>query len=410
MANASIFLDKRFKLIDETFRIRLRVSHERKSIYIKLPYSLNEKDYRKVVTGLNMNNNADLQKIRKEVKAAEAKANSIIKDLNPFNFSVFQNFYNQTAGRNDIITLLSERSAQLEKENKFANSNLYKQASKLFAKYTLEAKKQSIFKIEELTPEGLKAFESWAVKNDYSLTTVGMYLIRTKAILNTLMRTGELNKANYPFGKKEHGLYPIPKAANAKRPLTLVEIMELYNYDAKSDLHLFAKDMFMFSYLASGMNLYDVFRLKHSDFDKDRFTFIRKKTESKKTDKITVLLNDDLRSIIERHSIRKIGNDYVFNVLGPGMSLQEENQAVRRMITNINQALKVIAKKIGIPETISTYYARHSFANILMESEAPLAFISKKLGHSDLATTQSYLSQFSKESEVLYTAKLLKKA
>jgi hypothetical protein len=52
----------------------------------------------------------------------------------------------------------------------------------------------------------------------------------------------------------------------------------------------------------------------------------------------------------------------------------------------------------------STYVARHSFAIILLQSEAPIAFISKALGHSNVAET--YLGFFEDDKDRGYMAAL----
>jgi site-specific recombinase XerD len=56
--------------------------------------------------------------------------------------------------------------------------------------------------------------------------------------------------------------------------------------------------------------------------------------------------------------------------------------------------MKRIAEKLEITSPCTNYVARHSFATILLQSKAPIAFISKALGHSNLATTKAYLGSF----------------
>ncbi|MDN3585609.1 hypothetical protein QWY86_02950 [Pedobacter aquatilis] len=90
MANVAKFLDKRFELIDGTYRVRLRISHQRKSIFINTGYSFTEKDYAKLLTGRNMNNDVDMQKAKKKLADFEDRANEIIKDLNVFSFDAFK--------------------------------------------------------------------------------------------------------------------------------------------------------------------------------------------------------------------------------------------------------------------------------------------------------------------------------
>lgn len=408
MASASLFLDTRRPLSNGLYKVRIRVTSNRNSKYFSLPYSYDKNTFKKIVEGKYLTTTEHKQ-AHSNIISTLKKAQNIIAELSPFSFSIFTLRFSSTGDRNDIIDLLTKKSEEFKAENKFGSSNLYLQAATLFKKYAEKKYKTTVLKIGDLTPKELQSFENWA-KETHSLTTIGMYMTRIKAILNSLIRSGEFNRNSYPFGKKEYGLYPIPRANNAKRPLSLEEIMSIYNCSPKTETQIFAKDIFIFSYLASGMNLYDIFKLKYSDFDKDIFTFIRKKTEHKKSDKIVVKLNEDLNKIIDKHGTTpRLASNYVFNVLKPQMSLLDENKAVRSAVTTINQSLKLIAKSLNIPDTISSYYARHSFSNILMQSETPLAFISKKLGHSDLATTQSYLDQFTKDSEERYTARLLKK-
>ncbi len=398
MANAYLFLDTRRALADGSYKVRLRISNERKSKYFSIPYSFkSDKDFNTALKkDTSINKNLD-------------RANKIIAELEPFSFDAFEKRYNSKGDRTDIISMLNEVADSKRSEGKISSANLYQQAANLFLKYATEKKKEKYLKVESLTVKELKDFEAWAVENGYSLTTIGMYLIRTKAVFNSLIRTGEVKKAKYPFGLKKDGLYPIPKANNAKRPLSVAEIMLLFNFEAETDLQSFSRDIFIFSYLANGMNFYDIFKLRWSDIDKDQFTFVRTKTAHKKDDKIVVRLNEDLNAIIERHGKRQIGNDYIFSVLKSKMTKEAEHKAVRCKVTSINQCLKIIARKVGIPETISGYFARHSFANNLMNSEAPLAFISKKLGHSDIKTTMQYTSSFTVEKDDQYTSNLLQK-
>ncbi|RZL51721.1 MAG: hypothetical protein EOO93_23230, partial [Pedobacter sp.] len=74
MANVAKFLDKRFELTDGTYRVRLRVSHQRKSLFISTPFSFTEKDYAKLITGRNMNNDTDMQRAKKKLAEMEDKA------------------------------------------------------------------------------------------------------------------------------------------------------------------------------------------------------------------------------------------------------------------------------------------------------------------------------------------------
>ncbi|MFD1079724.1 tyrosine-type recombinase/integrase, partial [Longispora fulva] len=58
--------------------------------------------------------------------------------------------------------------------------------------------------------------------------------------------------------------------------------------------------------------------------------------------------------------------------------------------TKNNQALKRIAKKVGIKKKISNHQARHVFAMKLFLKGVNMHYISLALGHSNIATTDKY--------------------
>jgi integrase/recombinase XerD len=223
----------------------------------------------------------------------------------------------------------------------------------------------------------------------------------------------ELGSNAYPFFKADNKLgYKIPKGVNNKRALPIERIMELYNYQPINAGEEFAKDIFIFSYLASGMNMIDIFRLRWSDMQSNQFSFVRKKTQNKTggTNKITISLNDDLRVIIEKHGSRKLASAYIFDVLPSNATEKEQHLKSHSAISAINASLKKITSKLEwVDEKISTYFARHSYSNNLMNNEAPLAFISKQLGHADLKTTQAYLDSFTTDKAAKYQEDLLQK-
>lgn len=129
--------DKRLKLSDGTYRARLRIPHERKSIFIATDYSFNEKDYAKMLTSKNMNNDVDMQKAKKGLTELEEKLIPF-KDLSVFTFEGFKTRYEQKGDRFDLITLLFDESERLRNNGKFSNANIYLSASRIFEKFAAD--------------------------------------------------------------------------------------------------------------------------------------------------------------------------------------------------------------------------------------------------------------------------------
>jgi integrase/recombinase XerD len=422
MATARIILDTRKAKSDGTFPVKIRIAHVKDHQRLNVKVSLTEEDFNKVIKGKNLNETLKPLKIKLDERLT--KANNIIKDLHPFSFDAFNSAFNQIGNRADLLFLLSNKAESLREDDKHGNANLYQQSATLLARYNATLKKKdNVLLITDITPNWLQGFEKWALKlkrttgkgdviSEYGKTTLGMYLIRVRAIFNEAITNNELNRNYYPFHKADNQRgYKIPKGTNNKRALSIAEIMVIYNYVPISPNEQFAKDMFLFSYLSSGMNAVDIFRLKWSDISGNHFSFVRKKTENKVggTNKITINLSDDLLAIIERHGTRKLNTNYIFNVIPANTNEKELLQKVRTSIASINVYLKKIAVKVGVTSEISTYFARHSYATAQMGSEVPLAFISKQLGHTDLKTTQNYLDSFPSEKSAEYQSNLLDK-
>jgi integrase len=112
-----------------------------------------------------------------------------------------------------------------------------------------------------------------------------------------------------------------------------------------------------------------------------------------------------MNDIIESWNHGRTQGEYLF----PFLTGKEDPTQIKKQVQNItrliNKHIKIIAERIGI-EGISTYTARHSYANVLKRSGANIAFISESLGHTDIQTTSSYLDSFEKEEQIK-NAKLL---
>ncbi|HEY1025457.1 MAG TPA: site-specific integrase [Sphingobacteriaceae bacterium] len=409
MATTGFYLDTRSPLSDGTFPLRVRVTHERKTKYFPTVFSFSVKEYEKIMSNFRLN---EEQRVIKDSLDDELKrAEDIIKDLKFFSFATFQLRFTFKGDRKDLISLMEAHSQKLLANDNFSNGNLYHQAAELFKKYKPGEK----IILDTVTPEWLRDFEKWALRQTYSekkgktysYTTLNMYLTRARKIFNDAIKAKELSPDQYPFGKDA---YVIPKPQNNKRPLEIDDTMTIFNYAPTDANEQFSKDMYIFSYLGNGMNMYDIFKLKWGNIHGDHFSFIRKKNENRPTARmeIDVILDDELQTIIDRHGVPGSPSDYIFPVLRPGLSPKEEQRIVRATITKINTNLKKIAKRLGVTDKISTYFARHSYANLIMEV-APLAQISRDLGHKTIQTTQNYLDQLPTKKRIEVRQVLLKR-
>ena len=71
-----------------------------------------------------------------------------------------------------------------------------------------------------------------------------------------------------------------------------------------------------------------------------------------------------------------------------------DNQTLyyRRVASGINRSLKKIGAMLGLPNKLTMYAARHSWASVARQKGVSLSVISEGMGHSSEMTTRIYLS------------------
>jgi site-specific recombinase XerD len=102
--------------------------------------------------------------------------------------------------------------------------------------------------------------------------------------------------------------------------------------------------------------------------------------------------------IIKRWGQPSISKEaFIFPHLQIEMNAETQRRTYQQLTKTINKYMKIIAIELGIERTVTTYFARHSFATVLKRSGANIAMISDLLGHKSVTTTESYLNSFEKE-------------
>jgi len=338
----------------------------------------------------------------------EERALDIIKDLLPFSFKEFEaKFKNTSSDRRDLIRVFKEYIDSLYKEDRIKTSFSYANARNSLKEYMKFRKRKNI-SFDDITPRWLSEYENWMLANGKSISTVGVYTRSLRTIINIAIDEGNLKREFYPFGKRK---YQIPASQNVKKALTIQEIKKIVDYIPKNQAEEKAKDLWMFSYLCSGINFKDIAKLKFSDIDKNKITFIRSKTKhsgKQSLKPITIMLTPEIISIIDKWGDKKQDpKTYVFGIINKNETPLKQINKIQQAIKTVNKYMKRIGDELKLPLKVTTYTARHSYATVLKRSGAPIAFISESLGHSDLKTTENYLDSFDDESKLNFQRHLL---
>lgn len=226
----------------------------------------------------------------------------------------------------------------------------------------------------DIKPTFLQAYERYALNNCLSKTTIGIYLRPLRAVFNDVIDKGLLSKDTaYPFGRKK---YQIPTYIRIKEALDLQDVERIYYYvySKENSSEGIARDFWLFSYFANGMNPRDITFLKWENLDGDYITFERAKTEnSLRADPrpITIYVNDDMKAIIKRWGNKDCSpGNYIFPVLQPGLPEIRIYDRIQNFVGLVNYWMKEILQNLGIEKKATTYVARHTFSTVLKRSGA----------------------------------------
>jgi integrase len=404
MATVTVFFDTRRAKDKCKYPVKLTIYHNREKQRYGLGIDLKESEWQKI-NSPNLRDE-ELKKIKAKLDVYTTKASNVIEKLgDSFTFNSFELEFFEKGTRkkesNNVYEAFEEYIEKLNKEDRIGNVVAYTSALNSLKSFR---KKLSF---HDVTPDFLDSYEKEMLKDEKSITTVGIYLRSLRHIMNIAIDKGILKPQLYPFKK---GKYEIPASRNEKQALKFDELKTILNY--KTDLigERKAIDFWIFSYLCNGMNMADICRLKYKNIDGDYLLFVRKKTSrTKRTDikAIRCFMIPEVKTIIKKYGNQDITPDtYIFPILEPDITAKREHEKIQFFTRNVNKYMKQIATKIGINSNISTYAARHSYATVLKRKGASIDYIKDSLGHSDLKTTENYLDSFLDETIKVNTSLL----
>ena len=221
-----------------------------------------------------------------------------------------------------------------------------------------------------------------------SVSTVAVDFRNLRTVFNQAIEKNPSLSAVYPFGR---GKFQIPVGASKNVGLSKEDLLKIKDFNSDNYYLQMARDYFMFSYYANGMNLKDIIKLK-----KGQKEYIRSKTEhtSKFEKRLDINYNQTQEEIISRH---KGSGKYLFNVLNDEDKPEMIFKKTDLKASSVAAQLKNLAKALGLPPEFSFQWARHSYATNMEKAGINLKAVSESLGHTSVRTTESYLKSISNE-------------
>jgi integrase/recombinase XerD len=383
----TVYLDTRKKKANGKYPVKLKVYTTIRKYYSTI-FDLTESEFNSIY--LTTRPRKEHKELRNKLIALESKARTIAETITPFTFEEFERklYRKQGAGAN-VNYHYQQKIDELNKREQINTSSTYELSRKSIILFLDTEKKFKQLSFQAISVSWLEDYERFmTVTNGRSATTVSMYLRALRTLFNNAIALNDIESTVYPFGRKK---YQMPSSQNIKKALDKVQLKALFNAIPQSEQQQKAKDFWFFSYSCNGMNIKDIAQLKYSDISDDKFVFVRAKTlntSKSNLKKITVRLNSFSKEVIKKYGK---ATTEVFNIIDKTFTAEEKQRSTKSFTRFINQHMKALCKANELPEDISTYTARHSFASNYVDQGATVVDAMESLGHSNIATTQNYL-------------------
>ena len=149
-------------------------------------------------------------------------------------------------------------------------------------------------------------------------------------------------------------------------------------------------DIFLFACFA-GLRMSDLMTLKWSeiDMDKNMISHMQYKGHNRRAKMLYIPLNDTSRDILERWKDKY--EEFVFGLLPSGYDLSDDADFIKVKNTKdrtINQSLKSIGDKMGLPFNLHIHLGRHTYAMMALNGGVDIKTTSALLGHASTLVTE----------------------
>ncbi len=222
--------------------------------------------------------------------------------------------------------------------------------------------------------------------------TIINHLVTIRSVFSFAIKTGVIDRKQYPFGKDK---IVIKFPDSAKIGLIPEEVKQLE--DLELPLHStehHARNLWLFSFYLAGMRVSDVLRLKWTDINDNRLYY----TMGKNDKGGSLKLPEKALSILEYYqSQKRTKDDFIFPEL-KGLDKNANDFIVQRTIafatSRIDKFLREkVAPRANIEKKLTMHIARHTFGNISGD-KISIQMLQKLYRHSHVTTTIGYQANF----------------
>lgn len=411
MATFKVVVLPHQKKEDGTYNVKIRVTQNRKTKYIKTSQYVTASDLSKKkekgVEKIKIKNQAILDLMDGIVLGFRTRLMSAGQQAESWDVDKVVEFLNskeESTFKLNIIEYGYKCADMVEKQGRVTTARQHRVAMRAlerFAGNILDVNDVTVsflksyerHLLQEPTYKGISAGQSVATTKPKAGRAVSLYMSHLKSILTQakLEFNDEYNgKINIPLSPFDR--YKIPKTQTSKhRTLTIEQIQQIINLPYSTARNStcttvnLAKDIFLLSFALMGINTVDLYELE--SYSEGIISFERRKTKTRRLDKayMRIRVEEELLPIVNKY---KGNNGKVFD-----FSERYKNYLIFNKV--VNRGLKKIGNEIGVPY-LNHYYARHSMASICANKLGiDIARVDEMLNHSDssMALARVYIEK-----------------
>jgi len=406
MLTTKVLLNKVRQKQDGTFPLVIRITYNRKSIYLPFGYNLAEKDFdaknqrirpsSKIASNITRLNNGIQEKLKKIYDTiSRLEEDGKIESLAMS--SIKKEIEGKSVGNMDFFQFIDSLILDFKKAGKYGNAEIYRTLRNRIEKF--HGKRSLPFR--QINYAFVKKLETNHYASGNTAGGLSVYLRTLRSVYKKAIKHGIAKENHNPFND-----YSIKNGTPKRQFLNGEQLTTLKDALIEEPFLAKARDLYMASFYLRGMNWMDMALLKGDNIqgDFERITYIRAKTRNKL---FSIKITPALKQILLSYNNGQIGkDDYIFPILTKDVSQNQTHETIKNKRKRQNIYLKRLAERLELPK-FTIYTARHTYANILKRSGAPSNVIQDSLGHTTEAMTQAYLNSF--ETNVIddYDAKIM---
>ena len=295
-------------------------------------------------------------------------------DIIPYTVDDVVEHYREQTSQVSLKRLTLETITKMKSCSKMRTAENYKTALSSFLRF----RKGRDLPLDALNSDILERYQSYLLSNGLVKNTSSFYMRILRAIWNRACEKDLVWQKN-PF---QHVYTGVDKTVKRAVPMDVICMLRQLNLKSRPSLAL-ARDLFLFSFYTRGMSFVDMCFLRKSDLCQGILTYRRHKTgqllsirwERCMNEIVSRYWNDDSPYLLPL--IHRAGNEW---------------RQYRNAQHLINTQLRAVSEMAGLPNRLTMYVARHSWASIAYSQQVPLSVISEAMGHGSENMTRIYLA------------------